>query len=344
MSGSCSIALATDMAEWDRFVAESPESTFCHLAGWRAVMRDSLGHQCLYMTARDEAGRLRAILPLVRVKGVLGHYLVSVPFLNDGGPIGDERARSELVDYAVAEAKRTGAKLLELRSRTAVSREPIVTSFRKVGVHLPLPDSVESLWADTFKAKLRSQIRRPAKDGMTAHVGADQRESFYRVFSRNMRDLGTPVLPLGFFAQVAETFGDQVVFVTVRTADGKPVAASCSLVWRDEMEVTWASSLREYNAQSPNMLLYATMMEQAVRRGVRTFNFGRSSPGAPTHRFKKQWGGVDVPLPWGFWSSSADVGTPSADSPAFELAIAVWRRLPLIVANTLGPILSRQLP
>lgn len=338
------VSAAQDFAEWDRFVHAAPDGTFCHLAGWRRVMTDILGHACTYLVARDRSSAIRGALPLVSVRSPLGHYLVSVPFLNDGGPIGSRNARHRLVEAAVEHAKTSGAGLLELRSRHGIQSGAVTASFRKIGVHLALPETVEALWSQTFKAKLRSQIRRPAKEGMTAEVGHDQLDAFYDVLARNMRDLGTPVLPRAFFRTLASAFGDQVMMTTVRTPDGKPVAASCCLIWRDEMEVTWASSLREFNPQSPNMLLYATMMEQAVTRGVRVFNFGRSSPGAPTHRFKQQWGGHDVPLPWAFWSRGADAGTPSADSPAFKLAVAVWQRLPLAVANRLGPLLARGLP
>jgi hypothetical protein len=92
------------------------------------------------------------------------------------------------------------------------------------------------------------------------------------------------------------------------------------------------------------MMLYATLMEEAVKRGVRTFNFGRSSPGGSSHHFKQQWGGRDIPLPWAYWSSRGVSGTPSADNPTYRFATAAWRRLPMGVANRLGPVLARQLP
>jgi FemAB-related protein (PEP-CTERM system-associated) len=207
-----------------------------------------------------------------------------------------------------------------------------------------MPESVDELWTKTFRAKLRSQVRRPTKDGMTARCGPAELAPFYDVFARNMRDLGTPVLPRAFFERIAAVFGDRVVFATVYTTEGMPAAAACCLVWRDELEVTWASSIRELNRLSPNMLLYARLMEEAIGRGVRLFNFGRCTPDGPTHRFKQQWGGDDVPLPWAYWSRSGAAGTPSPDRPLFRVATAVWSRLPMAIANRLGPVLARQLP
>jgi FemAB-related protein (PEP-CTERM system-associated) len=328
---------------WDHFVTAADASTFCHQAGWQTIMTDVLRHECQYLAAVDDAGEWRGILPLVRVRSALGHYLISLPFLNDGGPLGDRAAQQALVEHAVTEAKRSGAGLLELRAREVVPG-PVNPSHRRIAVHLSLPASVEGLWKTTLRAKLRSQIRRPAKEGMTFRVGADELEAFYEVFTHNMRDLGTPVLPRSFFERVASTFGDRVIFAVVLTKTGSPAAAACCFHWRNELEVMWASSLRKLNRLSPNMLLYGSLMEDAIERGVRDFNFGRSVPGGATHRFKQQWGGRDVSLPWPSWSRHATASVPSTDRKIYRVAIAVWKHLPIAVANRLGPPLARLLP
>lgn len=332
-----------DDERWDRYVASAPSSTFCHLAGWKQIMTGVLGHDSLYLAAVDETGEWRGVLPLVRIRSMIGHYLISLPFLNDGGPVGDPAAQQSLVEYAVDEARRSGAGLLELRARDDVPG-PVTPSYRKISVHLSLPASVEKLWKSTLRTKLRAQIRRPGKEGMTFRCGAAELDGFYRVFARNMRDLGTPVLPRAFFERGASTFGPSMMFAAVYSKTGAPVAGACCLHWRDELEVTWASSLREYNRQSPNMLLYSRLMEEAIDRDVKVFNFGRSSPGGSTHRFKQQWGGEDVPLPWPFWSRHAAIGVPSAKNSFYRFATAAWRRLPVGVANRFGPMLARLIP
>ena len=95
---------------------------------------------------------------------------------------------------------------------------------------------------------------------------------------------------------------------------------------------------------APNMLLYWSLMEESIRRGARTFNFGRCSPDSGTHRFKRQWGGEDLPLPWSQWSPDGVAATPNPDSPKYRLATNVWSQLPLAVTNRLGPPLARLLP
>ncbi len=337
------LAVATydgDGRDWDAHVEGLAGASFCHLAAWREVMQDALGQRPLYRLVVDADGEWHGVLPAVHVRGRLfGSYLLSMPFLNYGGPLGSEAARRMLLVRSVADARRLGVDMLEMRCRGVAEPEAQV---RKLTVTLPLPCSADELFA-SFPSKLRSQIRRPMKAGHEARFGASQREAFYEVFTRNMRDLGTPVLPPRFFRMLAELFGDRVVFGVVYR-QGHPVAAGCGFIWGGEFEMTWASSLREFNREAPNMLLYWSFMERMIETGVRTFNFGRCTPGGGTHRFKVQWGGQEEALPWLTWSPRGRTSTPSPDGRFFRLATRAWSRLPLPIANTVGPVLARWLP
>ena len=336
------VPLNGDARAWDELVARDATSSFCHLSGWRDVLSDTLGAECLYRVATNGDGAWEGLLPLVRVKSrIFGHYLVSVPFLNYGGPLGSAAARRHLVAEAVSQARSARVDLLELRTRADADLE-LAVSPRKVTVLLPLPSSSDELFK-SFPSKLRSQIRRPMKEGLTVRFGLDQREPFYEVFAQTMHDLGTPVLPRAFFERVAVLFPDLVVFGVVYRGE-QPLAAGCGFVWRDEFEMTWAGALRASRPIAANMLLYWSFMEQMIARGVRTFNFGRCSPGGGTHQFKLQWGGADVPLPWHQYARNGTKGMPSPDDSAFSWGPRVWRRLPLPVANFLGPRLVRFLP
>jgi FemAB-related protein (PEP-CTERM system-associated) len=338
------VPLNGDRRAWDEFVTAAEASTFCHLAGWREILSDVLGAECLYWAAADDTGTWRGILPLVRVRSrIFGHYLVSLPFLNDGGPLGSQAARDRLVAEAVSEAGRTGADLLELRTRRESGLNLPVSS-RKITVLRSLPPAAETLF-QSFPGKLRSQIRRPMKEGLTVRFGLEQREAFYEVFSRTMRDLGTPVLPRALFERVSATFPELVEFGVVYRGE-QPLAAGCGFRWRDEFEMTWAGALRESRRISANMLLYWAFMERAISRRVSVFNFGRCTPDGGTHHFKRQWGGLDVPLAWHQFVSTkgGKHATPSPDDAAYSWGPRLWRRLPLFVANRLGPRVVRFLP
>jgi FemAB-related protein (PEP-CTERM system-associated) len=335
----------TDASErWDGFVRATPGWSHYHLHGWRRVIESALGHECPYLAALDsERGELRGVLPLVRVRSALfGHYLVSMPFLNYGGPLGDEPAVKALVGEAVARAAARRVGLLELRNRDALPVD-LPVSHRKITVLLDLPaGDATPLW-DGLAAKVRSQVRRPIKEGLTVRFGPDQVGPFYQVFAHHMRDLGTPVLSRGLFDRILEIFPDDVWFGCAWLGD-RPVAGGCGFRWAGEFEMTWASSLRAYSKIAPNMLLYWRFIERCVAEGVSTFNFGRCTPGSGTHRFKAQWGARDVPLHWYQRSADGAAGTPSPDDSKYRLATKVWSHLPLAVANRLGPHLVRLIP
>jgi FemAB-related protein (PEP-CTERM system-associated) len=164
------------------------------------------------------------------------------------------------------------------------------------------------------------------------------------VFARNMRDLGTPVYDMRFFEEVCRTFPDQTRVLVVRSA-GQPVAASIVHWLGTTMQVPWASALRESNPLSANVFLYWQMLKLAIERGATTFDFGRSTVDSGTFRFKQQWGAQPQQLHWHYWMRSG--GAPpmlNPSNPKYRLAVAGWQRLPLAIANRLGPMLVRNLP
>lgn len=329
--------------EWDQFVRAQDGWTHFHLHGWRQVFERVFGHECLYLEARDSEGRLTGILPLVRVRSLLfGHYLVSVPFLNYGGPLGTDAAIQALAAWAADRAREDNAKLLELRSRRALPLE-LPASHRKITVVLDLPAGDPDLLFKKFDAKLRSQVRKPQKEGVEVRFGPDQVGPFFEVFSEHMRDLGTPTQPRRLFETIAEVFPD--AWFGCAYVGAKPVAGGAGFVWGREYEMTWASSLYAYNKLAPNMGLYWAFMQRAMAENLALFNFGRCSVGVGTHRFKRQWGSRDEQLWWYQVSpGGSEAATPSPDDGAFSWGPRLWRRLPLPVATALGPSIVRYIP
>lgn len=330
-------------SEWDEFVRQQEYWTHFHLHGWRNILEDVHGHDCLYLAARDGSGQLAAVLPLVRVRSALfGHFLVSMPFLNYGGPLGSEPGVGAVGDRAVEIARQEDADLLELRARHELETD-LPVSHRKITVLKDLPmDDPEELWQD-LESKVRSQIRKPRKEGVEVQFGADQLDGFWKVYSLHMRNLGTPAQPRELFEAILDTFGDDV-WVACAWLEGKAIACGFGLEWNDEVEMTWASDLFEYRSIAPNMLLYWSFMERAIEEGVSTFNFGRCTPGSGTHRFKKQWETRDQELFWYQHASNGTEKTPSPEDERWSWGPKVWRKIPLPVANRVGPAVVRYIP
>jgi FemAB-related protein (PEP-CTERM system-associated) len=328
-------------ADWDAFVREQTGWTHFHLHGWKDVIERALGHECLYLAA-GEGPVPGGVLPLVRVRSALfGHFLVSMPFVNYGGPLGNTEAVRALASHAADLARRDGVKLLELRSRIPLPID-LAASHRKITVVLDLPSDPSVLW-HALGSKLRSQVKRPQKEGLVVRFGSDQVEPFYAVFAEHMRDLGTPTMPRDFFRAIATRFGDDAWFGCAYH-QGQAVACGAGFRWGDELELTWASALSAFSRVAPNMLLYWAFMERAVQSRVKLFNFGRCTPEAGTHRFKRQWGSRDEQLWWYQLAKGGTAGTPSPNDAKYAWGPRLWRRLPLPLATALGPRIVRFIP
>ena len=339
------IAYDGDGEEWDRYLANHPEGTNYHRYGWRQVLTESFGHDSHYLAARDSCGALRGLLPLVHLKSRLfGSVLVSLPFVNYGGILTDTPEAAEaLLAEAAGLRNRLGAAHVELRH---LREMPLALACRrhKVTMLLHLKADPDSQWR-RFNAKLRNQVRKAEKSGLTTRWGgAELLDDFYTVFVRNMRDLGTPVYTRRLFEAVLSAFPETSRIICVYR-ERNVIAAGFASWYRDTLEIPWASSNRDFKALCPNNLLYWEAIRYAIEGGFRTFDFGRSTPGEGTYKFKEQWGAMPHPLFWQYalrpGGSLPDV---SVDNPKYALAIRAWQRLPLWVTRFAGPPIVRNIP
>jgi FemAB-related protein (PEP-CTERM system-associated) len=350
-----------DSILWDAYVSAHPRATLYHLSGWLQVVRKSYGHKVYSLAACERsgagAGRITGVLPLVHIKHPLfGNRLVSMPFFDMGGILADSpEIGKTLLGHALSLARRVGASALELRHTDPIQLDG-ETSFRsrlnpdspicrtwsqKVRMLLDLPDSPEAL-LKSFKSKLRSQINRPLKGGLQIKSGGVELvDEFYGVFLENMRDLGSPVHSRTLIKNAVLEFSERArVFVVYQNRT--PLAASLALGFNGMLMNPWASALRRFSHLSPNMLLYWGMLEHATQNGYAKFDFGRSTLGEGTFRFKEQWGAKPSPLHWQYigWNAAGSENG-SELSRRFELAAAVWKRLPLVVTRVFGPAVRK---
>jgi serine/alanine adding enzyme len=351
VSASSGLVADGSADQWNEFVRSRSEASAYHGYEWRQVVRRVFGCESYYLACWDhedvQSGtrRITGVLPLARLKSALfGDYLVSLPFFNYGGVVAESARESQLLFGAAVDlAKRLGVSHMELRHEANVFPDAPQRS-DKVTMILPLPATADALWK-SLPSKVRAQVRRPEREGATVDSGGRELvEDFYRVFAENMRDLGTPVYARRFFDTMLQTFPDRTRIFVVRLA-GKPVAAGFVLGHAGTLEIPWASSLRHANALGVNMLLYWRILQYACESAYACFDFGRCTADSGTYRFKKQWGAQSRQLHWHYWLRSGDkVPVINHSNPKYRLAIATWQKLPLAVANLLGPMLSRSLP
>jgi FemAB-related protein (PEP-CTERM system-associated) len=300
------------------------------------------------------------VLPLVQFKHLIfGSRLVSLPFVDGGGILADgQQAEEALLAEAVSLGRAVGAATVELRQERplasctdrgvianggSIGPLRLATRSDKVRMLLELPVSSSALLR-SFKSKLRSQINKPLKAGLTTDIGGSKLlEDFYEVFVANMRDLGSPVHSARLMRSVLAEFGERCrVFVVYKSRE--PVASALVIGFDKVLRNPWASSLRRYATLSPNMLLYLRMLEFACDQGYRAFDFGRSTIGEGTYKFKEQWGAAPAPLHWYYLSlTGRSVDPEGSGGKKLEAARYYWRKLPLAVTKFVGPRIRKHI-
>lgn len=323
-----------------------PLGTAYHRAAAVNIAADAFRLPVHYVTARADDGAIVAVLPLVEQSSVLfGRYLVSVPYFTYGGVLAtcDESAQA-VATAAVQLAERRRARHVEMRHVESFPALGLRTRLDKVSMVLPLP-ATEGELSKQLGSKLRSQIKRADREAPEIQWGAaDLLDEFYRVFASGMHQLGTPVYARKFFHVVAAAMGDLLQTIVVRVS-GRVEAAAILIRHGDRIEVPWAVASPAAKRASLNMRMYWEMLRYCISVGAKAFDFGRSTPGSGTYKFKEQWGAKPIQLHWHYWlRESTELPVLNHSNPKYARAAELWRRMPLWCANLIGPHIARYLP
>lgn len=336
------------------FVASVPEQQgACHEMDprWLVTLHRGLAHQPSLLVAEQD-GAIAGVLPLAGVRSVIfGRFLVSLPYLNRAGiAFADSTAAKRLWSAAIDDSRDMGAKYLELRHHAYVhdvNAGSVQNRDDKQRMVLELPADADSLWTG-LNAKVRNQVRKGDKSELEIRWGGeDLLDAFYHVFSINMRDLGTPVYPRKLFAAMLDQFAGQAELAVVIHRDQ---AVAGAVVVHDDWtgqqltQVPSASCLRSANATCANMWMYHRLLVRAIERGSTRFDFGRSSEGSGTWRFKKQWGAVPHPTVWQIVEQRGQADAVRPDNPKYQRRIQTWQRLPVWLTKAVGPPIVRGIP
>jgi FemAB-related protein (PEP-CTERM system-associated) len=336
------LATAADLPRWEAFVERCPEATFFHRAGWREVIEKVFGHRAFYLLAERDAS-IVGVLPLAEVESFLfGHALVSLPFCVYGGVAATDPAAIPRLHAAAREiAARLGVDHLELRNR--VEREPawprqgLYATFRKE----ILPDVEANMLA--IPRKQRAMVRKGIGHGLRSEID-ESLDRFFPLYADNMHRHGTPPFPRRYFATLQRVFGRDTEVLTVIGADGAPISSVFTFYFRDEVLPYYAGDHADARGLAANDFKYWELMRRACERGCRVFDYGRSKRGTGSFDFKRNWGFEPEPLHYEYALLRGDrVPEHNPLNPKYRAFIALWRRLPVSIANRLGPHIVRGL-
>lgn len=339
-----------DPGEWRRiegFVAEHPEATPFHRPAWLKAVERGTGNRALALVA-ERRGELVGYLPLSEVRSPLfGRMLASSGFAVGGGVLASGDAAAQAFFPVLEElALNRGCPSIELRGGPLpperegwVERRDSHCGFVRL---LAADDEAELL---AVPRKQRAEVRKGLAAGLSVTTGnapAD-RAAHYAVYAESVRNLGTPVFPRGLFSAVLDLFGEDADILTV-SHRGVPVASVLSLYHRGAVMPYWGGGSIEARRLRANDLMYFALMGHARERGCERFDFGRSKTESGAYHFKRNWGFEPEPLAYGVWTApGAHPRDADPNSERHARRIALWKRLPLPIANLVGPWIARGL-
>ncbi len=327
---------------WDAFVAQCSGATFFHRSGWQRVIEEVFRHRTHFLYAQ-RAGRIEGVLPLAHVKSFLfGDALVSLPFAVYGGAVAESvDVLAALETEAQALAERIGADHLELRNivprHSDWPTQDLYVRFRRE----ILPETDANLLA--IPRKQRAMVRKAIKHGLRSEIDAGP-DRFFALYADNVRRHGTPALPKRYFEALHRAFGDDCEVLTVVDPRGRPLSSVLNFYFRDEVLPYYAGDDTAARELAANDFKYWELMRRACERRLRVFDYGRSKRGTGSFAFKKNWGFEPEPLHYEYrLYRGSTVPQNNPMNPRYRALIALWRRLPLPVANFIGPHLARNL-
>ena len=329
-------------AAWDAFVMACPQATFFHRAGWQRILRDVFRHDTHFLLARTD-GRISGVLPLAQVKSLLfGNSLTSLPFAVYGGVAALDAASAHALE---AEAQRLarglGVQHLELRHieqrHADWPSQDLYVTFRKA----ILPDEEANMLA--IPRKQRAMVRKGIKNGLKSEIDSHAGR-FFALFADNVHRHGTPAMPRRYFDELLREFGNDCEVLTVTAPDGRVLSSVMSFYFRDEVLPYYAGDDEAARDLAANDFKYWELMRRACARGVKLFDYGRSKQGTGTYAFKKNWGFEPSPLHYEYCLyKRQSVPQNNPTNAKYKMLIGAWRRLPIGVANWLGPFVVRNL-
>jgi len=331
-----------DFARWDAYVLSHPKATFFHRAGWQHVIQRAFNHRTHFLYAERE-GRIAGVLPLAEIESRLfGHSMSSLPFCAYGGIVADdEAARTALESAALSLARERNVDHLEFRNLEPVhadwpAKRDLYVTFRKT----ILPDVEANM--NAIPRKQRAMVRKGIKAGLVSEMDAGV-DRFFDVYSDNVLRHGTPAMPMKYFQILREEFGSDCSVMSV-LKDGKVVSSVLSFYFRNEILPYYAGDMPEARDLAANDFKYWELMRRACEAGYTLFDYGRSKVGTGPWHFKKNWGFEPQPLNYEYQLiKAADIPDVNPLNPKYRLFIAAWKKLPLPVANFIGPYLVRNL-
>lgn len=329
-------------SRWNAFVTNCPEATFFHRSEWQTILRDVFRHDTYFLYV-EQGGEITGILPLAHVKSILfGNALVSLPFTVYAGIAATSaEAVSALENAAQDLARELDVEHLEFRNLAPRHAEwptqDLYVTFRKQ-IHSDVDANMMAI-----PRKQRAMVRKGINNGLISQIDQTS-DRFFSLFASNVHRHGTPALPKKYFDTLLRLFGNDCEIMTVSSAEGKPLSSVLSFYFRDEVLPYYAGDDEDARHLAANDFKYWELMRRSCERGIKTFDYGRSKVGTGPYAFKKNWGFEPQSLFYEYCLYKRDsIPQNNPSNAKYKMFIEAWRRMPISLANAIGPHIVRNL-
>ena len=331
-----------DERAWDEYVLKSEYSTFYHQIDWKNVVEKTYKHKPIYLMAKEN-DEIKGVLPLFMMKSMFfGKKLVSVPFAPYGGTCADnETVKKALIKESKRLTEESSANYLELRSVNK-SEPGLAANNNYVTFILTLNKNPDIVWKK-FNNKVRNAIRKALKSNLEISHDNNLKE-FYILYTKNMRNLGTPPHSYAFFKKLLIEFPKHAKIVSVQH-NGIIIAALFLLSFKHSLISGWAASDKAYQKINPNNLLYWEVIKHGCEEGYMDFDFGRSIYNSGTFKFKKPWGAEPEQLCYLYYLRTIEnIPDTSQSNQKRQRFAKVWNKVPLPITNFIGSKIRGSFP
>ncbi len=321
---------------WKTYVDSNPRASLHHVAGWYEVISESYSVKLRYLSAIAK-DKTVGVLPLYHAEGIL--FRTNLYSLYGGALTDSQEIACLLYDRAKKILDEEGLGKLVIRASRdeipGMNRAESSASFR-----LSLAERDVSIW-DGLGKKTRWTLRQVEKENYQVEpveVNENALFRFWEIYAFNMRRLGTPVMSRAYFISLKNVFGRNLRLFTIEL-DGLVVGGMLCLVHNHSIHNMYAAVMPEHQARNANYQLYWSAIEFAMQEKLKFFDFGISATGSGAYHFKTKWRGEELSM--SSWSSSEPGSAASRKTSSIN---KLWSHLPLVICNSVGPVVRQRLP
>lgn len=294
---------------YQRFVDAHPWAMCHHALDYLRMLQATLPHARPHYLVAQRGDDVVGVLPtFIATDAKLGATIGSLPFFGShGGPLVSEDRAEEtlrvLVDAVDQKAEEIGAvtaclQLTPMETREAFLRDIWAPQLddERVGQIKDLPDKPDDI-LDAFSKPRRGNILRAERERLefTTEARPELISWLERMHRSRMEYIGGRPKPARFFdaCRSAAEASDFCRF-TFMLQDGEPVAGLLSLRWRHWEEYALPVYDPDASQTGASAAIVHEEMKDAVRHGVRRWNFGGTLPDQKgVYRFKSEFGSDD---------------------------------------------------